>query len=126
MAGSLLSSSIFGYFEENGHKTSLFGLPRQDMRRRRPGVRYRRPIAVLWAPDRGCYCAQHGSNARFKSNVRFRQQVIRRLPQLPAAGFACPAAAPLGATHSAPSVGAYKTGIIPQMRRRNQALICRA
>jgi hypothetical protein len=68
----------------------------------------------------GRYCAEHGTNARFKLNVRFRQQVIRRLPQLPAAGFACPAAAaPLGATHPAPSVGAYKTGIIPQMRRRN-------
>jgi hypothetical protein len=78
MAGSLLSSSIFGYFADNGH----------------------------------CYCAQHGTNARFGANVRFRQQAIRRLPQPPAAGFAYPAAAPLGATHFAPSVGAYKTGII--------------
>src|SRR5258708_162652 len=65
------------------------------------------------------YCAERGTNAKFEVNVRFRQQVIRRLPPPPAAGFACPAAAPLGATLSAPSVGAYKTGIIPQMRRSN-------
>jgi hypothetical protein len=70
----------------------------------------------------GAYCAVQGTNAKFGLNVRFRQQVTRRLPQHSAAGFACPAAAPLGAIHSAPSVGAYKTGIIPQKRRRNQAL----
>jgi hypothetical protein len=87
-------SVIFGYFIGNGQNLG--------------------PIVAPWssaAPRR--YCAEHRTNARFGPNVRFRQPVIRSLPQPSAAGFACPAAAaPLGATYSAPSVGAYKTGII--------------
>jgi hypothetical protein len=64
------------------------------------------------------YCAEHGSNARFSLNVRFRLQAFQNLPQLVAAGFACPAAAPLGAPYPALSVGANKTGKILESRQK--------
>jgi hypothetical protein len=58
-------------------------------------------------------CFGQGTNARFGRNVRFRPT---------AAAFAYPAAAPLGAIHSALSVGAYKTGNLQVAPAGSQAL----
>jgi hypothetical protein len=73
------------------------------------GIRRFSAFSGPWASR---YCAKHGTNARFGLNVRFSRQVIRKLPRLSSAGFAYSAAAPLGATNPAPSVGADKTEMI--------------
>ncbi len=44
-------------------------------------------------------CFGHGTNARFEPNARFRPSVICDPRRSTAAGFADPAAAPLGATN---------------------------
>lgn len=80
---------IFGLFAGNAKKRSR--LPPW-------GFRYLR------------YCVQPAGSAKFMVNVHLRPQVIRQTLQFRAAGFACSAAAPLGATSHALSVGAYKTG----------------
>ena len=62
------------------------------------------------------YCAGCAADAKFGGNVRFRLQAIWNHPRPSADGVACPAAAPLGATYPALTVGAYKTGKIQKLR----------
>jgi hypothetical protein len=118
-------SAIFGYFGGNGQNPGAIECTMVECR---PWVgRNTAPHPLLRrTAHRASYCAEHRTNAKFGLNVRFRQPVIRSLPQLSAAGFACPAAAaPLGATYPAPSVGAYKTGIILKCAEKALMLLSR-
>ncbi len=73
-----------------GDRSMFHGRPIRSVRVRRTALRSE-PSAI--APN----MAPMLDSSR---NVRFRRQAIQNLPQLRAAGFACPAAAPLGATYT--------------------------